>query len=400
MPKILFINATLNWGSTGRITEQIAETAKKHGWACYIAHGARYVKPSHFPTILVGHKIDDYLHALKSKLLCAQGLGSYYPTKRLIKKIKEIKPDIIHLHNIHGNYINYIVLFDYLKEVKTPVVWTLHDCWTMTGHCTHFDGLGCNRWKTSCYECPLLHDGYSSWFLDCTTLNYNNKKKYFSSLERAIITPVSKWLESVVKDSFLKQYPTKVIYNGVDLNIFNIQETSLRKRYHIEDKFIILGVARVWSSSKGIEEFIRLSKNPLYQIIMIGVTNELQKQLPQNIICIHQTTSQQEMSEFYNISDVMANPTYNDSFPTINLESLACGTPVVTYQTGGSPEAVDEKTGIVVPRGDYDALYNAIETVRKRGKGYYQLNCRKRAVDMFDKNNRFEDYIKVYQSLL
>lgn len=400
MPKVLFINATLNWGSTGRITEQIAETAEKHGWTCYIAHGSRYVMPSHFPSIPVGRKLEDYMHAFKSKLLCAHGQGSYFPTKRLIKKIIEIHPDVIHLHNIHGYYLNYVVLFEYLKEAKIPVVWTLHDCWSMTGHCTHFDGIGCERWKTGCFNCPILHRSYNSWFLDRSSKNYQLKKREFTSLDKMIITPVSKWLESVVKESYLKCYPTKVIYNGIDLNMFDIRKTNLREKYHIGDKFVVLGVAREWSSSKGIEEFIRLSRNSLYQIILIGVTDDLQKQLPENIICVHRTYSQQEMSDFYNMADVMANPTYNDSFPTINLEALACGTPVVTYKTGGSPEAIDDNTGIVVPRGDYDALINALEVVRKSGKGFYQEACRKRAVDMFNKDSRFEDYIKVYQSFL
>lgn len=365
-----------------------------------MAHGARYVRPSAFPSIPVGNKIDDYCHALKSKLLCAHGLGSYFPTKRLLKSIEKINPDIIHLHNIHGNYLNYPVLFDYLKKANIPVVWTLHDCWTMTGHCTHFDGIGCDRWKTGCFSCPLLHSGYSSWFLDRSTQNYKLKKEKFTSIEKVIITPVSKWLEKVVKESYLKKYKTKVIYNGIDLKVFDIKESTLRKKYHIENKFVVLGVARIWSPSKGIEEFIKLSKNPSYQIIMIGVTEELQKQLPENIICVKRTSNQQEMAEFYSISDVMANPTYNDSFPTINLESLACGTPVVTYQTGGSPEAIDDQTGIVVPQGDYDALYEALEVVRKNGKDYYQSNCRRRAVEMFDKNKRFEEYIEVYKSLL
>lgn len=400
MPTVLFINATLNWGSTGRIVEQIAETAQKHGWNCFIAHGARYVRPSAFPSIQVGSKFDDFLHAFKSKLFCAHGQGSYFPTKRLIKKIKEIKPDIINLHNIHGNYLNYPILFSFLKEAEIPVVWTLHDCWTMTGHCTHFDGISCERWKTGCFNCPLLHSGYSSWFIDRSRHNFTLKKELFSSLHKAIVIPVSKWLESVVKESYLGVYPTKVLYNGIDLSVFNVKKSRLREKYNIEDKFVVLGVARIWSSSKGIEEFVRISKNPLYKVILIGVTEELQKQLPQNILCIRRTSNQQEMAEYYSISDVMANPTYNDSFPTINLESLACGTPVVTYKTGGSPEAVDEETGIVVPQGDFDSLIAALETIRINGKGYYQVNCRKRAMEMFDKNSRFEDYIKVFQDLL
>lgn len=401
MPTLVQINATCNWGSTGRIAEQIGLLASKHGWDCYIAHGARYVRESKLKTILVGSKTDNTLHAIKSKMLGGHGLGSIKATRKLVETLSAIKPDIVHLHNIHGYYVNYQIFFDYLRKADIPVVWTLHDCWSMTGHCTHFDRIGCERWKTGCYDCPQKNAQYETLLLNNCKRNWILKKESFTSINNLTMVPVSNWLRDIVRQSYLKGCNIKVINNGIDLSIFHPSKTSLRESLNISiDKTIILGVATDWDEEKGLVEFMLLSKNPKYQVILIGLTLEQVKSMPKDMIAIQRTSNQQELVEYYCIADMLVNPTYNDTFPTVNIEALACGTPVVTYRTGGSPEILSEDTGLVVDRGDYKALVRAIETCRENGKSHYFDACVTRAQTKYNKDERFEDYIRLYDSLL
>ncbi len=401
MPTLLQINSALNRGSTGRIAEQIGILAKEQGWNVYIAHGARYMGKSALQTIQVVTEKEEKLHALKSMAFDAHGLGSKKATEKLVERIKEINPDTIHLHNIHGYYLNYKVLFEYLATIDTPVVWTLHDCWTMTGHCAHFDAIGCDKWKTGCYNCPLKREYPKSILLDRSARNYAIKKGLFGSLKNATIVPVSNWLGSIVKESYLGNYSVNVINNGVDLDIFKPADSSkLRNKLGIGNKIVLLGVATAWHNEKGLKEFIRLSENPDYQVIMVGVPTEIKQNLPKEIIAIDRTNSQQELAEYYSVAHMLVNPTYNDSFPTVNLEALACGTPVVTFRTGGSPESITPETGIVVEKGNYLQLVNAIETVRKKGKAHYSTACRERAVMFYNKDDKFQEYITLYNSLI
>ena len=400
MPKLLQINTSLNKGSTGRIAEQIASLARSSGWDTYMVHGARYVNKSQMKTLQSVTLLGERLHALKSMLFDAHGLGSVRATRRLIREIKRIQPDIIHLHNIHGYYLNYKVVFEYLRTVDIPVVWTLHDCWTMTGHCSHFDAVGCERWKSGCYLCPLKSDYPKSLVFDFSKRNYRLKKLFFPSVKNMTIVPVSQWLGNVVGASFLGDYPCRVINNGVDVQVFSpCEDSTLRAQLGIGDKHVLLGVATAWKDDKGLQEFIRLSENPEYQVVLVGIPNEIKHQLPQAIIAINRTNSQQELAEYYSMADLLVNPTYNDSFPTVNLEALACGTPIVTYRTGGSPESVTADTGIVVEKGDYNGLVAAIEEVISKGKSHYSAACRERAVSLYNKDDRFADYIELYARL-
>lgn len=400
MPTLLQINAALNRGSTGRIAEQIGLLAIEQGWNVYIAHGARYTNRSSLNTIQVVTKIEEKLHAIKSLLFDSHGLGSKDATTKLVEKIKEIKPDIIHLHNIHGYYLNYKVLFEYLNTIDTPIVWTLHDCWTMTGHCAHFDAAGCEKWKSGCFDCPLKGEYPKSILLDRSARNYALKRKLFSSLKNATIVPVSNWLGGIVKESYLDNYNINVINNGVDINIFRPQEgTELRKKLDISNRTVLLGVATAWHNEKGLMEFVRLSENSKYQVVMVGVPQNIRKNLPKEIIAIERTNNQQELAKYYSLADVLVNPTYNDSFPTVNLEALACGTPVITYRTGGSPESVTEQTGIVVEKGNFNELVKTIETICSKGKKHYTTACRERAVSLYNKDDRFNEYIELYNTL-
>lgn len=402
MKTLVQINTTLNSGSTGRIAEQISLLAEKNGWTCYLAHGGRYVNKSKLKTIQVSSKWDNYVHAFLGEFLGIHGFGSYLSTKRFLKKLDEIKPDVVHLHNIHGYYINIQLLFEYLADRNITVVWTLHDCWSVTGHCTHFDYAGCDKWKTECSACPLLMAQYKSRIFDRSRENFKKKKCLYERLTNLTITPVAQWVADLIPFSILKGHKVQKINNGIDLNVFMPVESSIRTKYNIPlDKKILLGVvASGFDKEKGRKEFEELSSDPRYRIILVGLSDEDKKGLPENIICIRRTNSQAELAEFYTGADVFLNPTYNDTFPTTNIEAIACGTPVVTYQTSGSPEIIDNKTGIAVPRGDVKALILAIETCCQNGKAYYSEACVKRAHDLYDKDERFMDYVRLYEELI
>ena len=396
MPRLLIINITCNQGSTGKISEQVGLMMKQRGWEVYLAHGARRVNSSALSTIPFSSVKNEYLHALKSLLFDADGLGSKAATKRLVDNIIEIKPDIIHIHNLHGYYLNYQVLFEYLNSTNIPVVMTLHDCWSFTGHCVHFVTANCERWKTGCYDCVLNHKPPKrSILLDRSKRNYSLKKKYFSSNRNLHLVAVSNWLEGLVKQSFLKNNTLQVIHNGIDINLYKPQHTKS------SDKYVILGVSNVWHRDKGLYDIYRLREllpANEYSIILVGLSKKQIQNLPQGIVGIKQTTNQQELVDLYSEANVLINPTYADTFPTINLEAMACGTPVVTYNTGGSPESITSKTGIIVKQGDIEGMASAIRYLRNNPLS--SEDCRKHAETNFDKDSCFMSYALLYEKLI
>lgn len=402
MPTLLQINTTLNSGSTGRIAEQISTMAEEHGWNCYIAHGARYVNKSKIKTVKIGTKIGNILHAIMGEFLGLHGFCSSLATYFFIKKIKKIKPDVIHLHNIHGYYLNIKILFDYLADADIPIVWTLHDCWSFTGHCTHFEAEGCEKWKKECGNCTLLMAQYKSRFIDRSRSNYLIKKNLYCKQKNLTIIPVSNWLANLVSQSMLGQHTIKVINNGIDLDVFKPTKSNIRVQLGIKSncKMILGVVASGLIDEKGRKEYIEISKNKEYQLVLVGLSDKDRKGLPSNIIVKSRTNNQAELSEYYTAADVFVNPTYNDTFPTTNIEAIACGTPVVTYLTGGSPETIDEKTGIAVERGNCKALMKAIQYVISQRKIVYSVPCIARARNYYDKNERFHDYIELYGRLV
>lgn len=393
---LLQINATANWGSTGKIAEQIGICARKHGWESYIAYG-RWFNPSQSHLIKVGGKLDLYLHYAAQRICDNEGLNSRWATKYLIHKIKSIKPDIVQLHNIHDHFLNYRLLFEYLNKTDIKVVWTFHDCWAFTGHCFHFVKKNCERWKTGCHDCPLK-DEYPRTWTDRSKKNYYLKKHLFGECKNLTIVSCSEWMDTFVKSSFLKEKEMTIIKNGVDLTTFKPYFT---KTSNTNRRFRILAVSSVWSPDKGELDIYKLrtllAQND-YEITMIGLSADQLKSLPVGITGIQRTQNVHELAQLYSTSDVLINPTYADTFPTVNLESLACGTPVITYKTGGSPEAIDEKTGIVVEQGDVNGLAEAI--MKLKTSPLSAEDCRKRAEEQFDKNKCFEKYIELYKTTI
>lgn len=395
MPKLLQINVSCNHGSTGIIAEQIGIMLQEKGWEVYLAHGARYVNKSRLNTYKVQNIKSEYLHAIKSLLFDADGLGSSRSTKQLVEYIKSIKPDLIQIHNLHGYYINYKILFDYLNKTNIPIVMTLHDCWLFTGHCTHFITAKCYKWINGCEKCPQTHSVPKSLFLDRSRRNYKLKKEYIAKNKNIHMVCVSKWMEKLVHKSIYKDNPIHLIYNGIDTRIFYPMHN---KRGNV---FRILGVSSPWTKEKGLYDFYKLREIlPLdkYNITLIGLTKKQKKQLPIGINGLLRTNNQRELSEIYSNSDVFVNLTYADTFPTTNIESLSCGTPIITYDTGGSPEATSNKTGVVIEKGDVEGL--AKEIKRMKEFPLSSIECRKRAMCFFNKEDRHLEYFNLYNKLI
>ena len=399
--KLLQINVTSNWGSTGKIAEQIGQCAMRHGWESYVAYG-RMCNPSQNKLIRIGTMADVYLHYAEQRLLDNEGLASRRATRRFLKDIDRIKPDIVHLHVIHDHYLNYSLLFRYLSERKIPVVWTQHDQWATTGHCMYTPD-NCERWKTECHDCPLGNE-YPKTVADRSRKNFQLKKSLMTALPSLTIVPVSNWLGDNISQSHLKNRRIEVIHNGIDLEMFSPQQNDVHERYGIEpNKKIVLAVASIWEKRKGLPDVLQLAtmlNGDEYAIVVVGKIDE-KPNLPSDgcqMVFVDRTQNAKELAELYSSAMVFINTTYQDNCPTVNLEALACGTPVITYRTGGSPEAVDTKTGIVVPQGDVSAMADAIRSLKRSPLS--PADCRARAVAKFDRNTCFEKYIQLYNDIL
>ena len=396
--RVLQINSVCGVGSTGRIATDLYKVLEEQGHECLIAYG-RGTAPEGINSYKIGTNLDNYLHVARTRLLDQHGYGSKKPTIELVKKIKEYDPDVIHLHNLHGYYLNLEVLFNYLAESNKPVIWTLHDCWSFTGHCAYFDYIECDKWKHECRNCPQKKTYPNSYVLDNSYQNFNQKKELFTRLNNLTIITPSQWLANLVKQSFLNKYPVQVINNGIDLDIFKPATSNLKERYGISDKFIILGVASIWDKRKGLDVFLELTKylNNDEQIILIGLSNEQLSILPADIIGISRTNNIQELVEFYSMADIFFNPTKEDNFPTTNLEALACRIPVITFDTGGSGECLDESCGAVVEK---ENIEKAIEEIRRIIKiKHIKEMCSNKALQ-YDKYQKYNEYIKLYEGML
>ena len=392
--KILQINSCYGVYSTGKIVDDISNILRKYGHECICIFG-RSGNSDMQRAFKFNSKLDIYHHTMMSRIFDKEGLYSSVATKKMIDLIKNYSPNIIHLHNIHGHYLNYKILFDFINEHNIPVVWTLHDCWTITGHCAHFDSISCKKWLNGCKNCPQKNSYPSSILMDNSANNYKLKKHLFTSVNEMVIVTPSNWLKAYIDASFMGMHKTMVIHNGIDTDIFKKTDSEFVKQFHLEDKKIVLGVASKWSKNKGFDDLIKLSKKlpQDYKIVIIGLCAKQLKNLPDNILGLEKTKNQQELVKWYSLANVFVNPTYEDTFPTVNIEAQCCGTPVVTYKTGGSPETIVEGCGIVVEQGNADELAKAIE----------QISANKLTEDcknIFDKNICFSKYISLYEDIL
>ena len=391
--KVLLINTVCGIRSTGRICTDLSDILSERMIECRIAYG-RGMVPANYKKISkrIGTDKDVKIHALSARIFDNAGFGSKNATTEFLKWVKVWNPDVIHLHNIHGYYLDIKQLFIFLKKINKPVIWTLHDCWAFTGHCVYFDYVHCNKWQKGCNHCPQKEKYPSSKILDCSANNYRIKKELFSGVKKMIIVTPSKWLAGLVKRSFLKEYTVKVIPNGIDLNCFSFLQSNVRNKLGIGDKTFILSVADGWSEPrKGLADIIELSKklDEQEQLVIVGYSGKERVTLPNNILTIRRTNNVKELVELYSAADVFINTTHEDNYPTVNLEAQACGTPVITYQTGGSIESVPQEN--IVEVGNIHSLLSKI-------RQYKNLNLTKK--ELLDKNRFYSEYLELYNKVI
>ena len=398
--RIFQLNTFCGVKSTGRIALEIAKLVKADGGECLIGYGVPEISPDAKPfAYRIGNPAGRKMHAVMRKLLDAEGYGSWLATKKLIWQMKQFQPDLAHIHNLHGCYLHLSTLFNELKKANIPVIWTLHDCWAFTGHCAYFDYSGCERWKTGCYDCPQQNSYPVCIGLDGSSRNYSHKKKWFSQLENLTFVAPCEWMLKPLKASFMGHYHARVILNGVNLETFRPVTSDLRSRFGLKEKKICLSVASDWDARKGLPYLCQAAEKmgEDYCFVVIGLEPEQIALLPSNMLGLQRTSNVEELAAWYTTADCFVNPTLEDNMPMVNLEALACGTPVAVFETGGCPEAIDEQTGIVVEQGNVDALCEAICTLTAE-KPVMMQDCMRRA-QRFDCKKTFQEYLALYKEL-
>lgn len=395
---IAFINA-VPYGSTGKIVFSLADALQKEGHRTLCTAGFTWVKAKRKDFFLTSGIAEKTLHTFLARRTGKIGTYSVHATKRLLRRLDTFKPDLIHLHNLHGWFINLPMLFDYIKKKNLPVVWTLHDCWAFTGHCPHFDACGCDKWRTHCQECPQ-HHLYPASHKDASFEMFDKKREWFCNVKNLTVVTPSKWLAGLVSQSFLKEYEVRVIPNGIDLSVFHPTENEFSRQLLSPNKYTVLGVSYAWDDKKGLDVFCRLAERlkDSYRILLVGTDEAVEKTLPSGIVPIRRTQSAQDLAALYTMADVFVNPTREDNYPTVNMEAIACGTPVVTFQTGGSPEIPDATSGIAVKKNDVDALEAAVRSVCENAP-FFREDCLKRAKD-FDRTRFLQDSLMLYREKL
>ncbi len=400
MHRIVSIN-TCNFGSTGNMMLQLKDICSKadiETVVCYPKSRSNLKKKVE-GEMYIGSILERNLHLLLSNFTGLNGCFSLFCTLRFLHRVSKLSPDIIHLHNLHNSYINLPLLFSFIKHKKIPVVWTFHDCWPITGRCPHFTLLKCDKWKVQCRDCPYSRRDYPASVPDRTETMWKLKKKWFSGVENMTIVTPSEWLAELVGQSYLQDYPIKVINNGIDLKKFKPMPSDFREKHNLQNKYLVLGVSFEWGYKKGLDAFVDLSKRlgENYRIVLVGTNEQIEHDLPDNVISIRRTQDQKELAEIYTAADVFVNATREENYPTVNMEALACGTPIVTFKTGGSPEILDESCGAVVACDDLDGLEKNIVRICEQ-KPYTEEACLKRA-GSFNTNKRFNEYLNLYNEI-
>ena len=392
--KVLQVNIFGNL-STGRIAVDLYRTLRENGHEGIVAY-ARNTIAEDIPAIKIGNKASIYADGIMTRITDKAGFYSKASTKKLIHSIINYNPDIIHLHNIHGYYVNIKILFNYLKSCGKPVVWTLHDCWAYTGHCCYYSMANCNLWKTGCHNCPQKKAYPRSLLVDNSQWNYNIKKELFTNVPNMHLVTVSKWLANEVGKSYLKNLPCSTIYNGIDIEVFKPQKSNFKKRYGLKDKFIILGVASTWDQRKGLEDFIALSEllDENYIIVIVGVNKHENKMLKRNMIGISRTNSTKELAEIYTAADVFFNASTEETFGLPTVEAIACGTPAIVYKSTALPEVINKQTGLIAEPRNVNQVAALITEIRS-GLHKFSFNSSE-----YDKKINYAKYLDLYKEIL
>lgn len=388
------INALCGAGSTGKICASISQMLREERIDNYILYSIGH--SNYANSYKFSNRFTQKSYALYSRVYGDNGFNAHIATRNLIKRLEEIKPNIIHLHNIHSNDINLELLFDYIKSNKIEVIWTFHDCWAFTGYCMHFDYINCTRWNNKCHNCPQRKK--YSWFVDRSEELFQRKRTTYGNYNMTIISP-SNWLAELARKSFLGRNDVRVINNGIDLSIFHKNTSDWREIHSIKKKYMVLGVSFEWSEKKGLKviQYLAEHLDEDYQLVLVGTDERIDKLLPDNIISIHRTSDQNELVKIYTAADVFVNPTLEENFPTVNMESIACGTPVVSFDTGGSVETIPKGCGLVVEKGNNQAMKSAIVNVCENNACSREA-CLRNA-QFFDMKKRFSEYVDLYNEI-
>lgn len=351
--RYLFINSVAGFGSTGRIVVEQCRLLQSQGHECLIAYSREARNCDGIATYRIGSQLDMYLHAMQSRILDNSGFASRIATKKLVEKIQAFSPDVIWLHNLHGYYLDLKTLFAYLRTSGVTIYWTLHDCWSFTGHCPYFDYVGCERWKTGCFHCPQKKLYPASFLLDNSRKNYKIKRELLSGIPDMHLFVPSQWLKQRVMQSFLREYPVTVVPNTVDLAVFHHTESGFRDKYGLQDKRIVLGVANVWEPRKGLAEFCKLADilPEEYKIVLVGLSDKQRQMIPSAILGLGRTKSVEELVEIYSAADVYVCPSVEETFGMTVLEASACKTPVIVYKGTACEEVAAQFGGISVEPG-------------------------------------------------
>lgn len=398
MKKLIQINTVCNT-STGKLMGDIQRKANELGYETLSIVGRRKV----FQDIRcekIGNGVSFWIHVIINTVFDRQGYGSYFLTKKIVSRLRKEKPDIIHLHNLHGYYINLPILFDFLsKEFKGKIFWTFHDCWPVTGHCAYFTAVGCEKWKNGCNKCPNKTEYPISLFLDASGKNYEDKRKMFNSLDNLTIITPSEWLAEIVKESYLNRYPVRVVNNGIDLKKFSYRkpQNEIFIKYGInKEKKTILGVASIWDARKGMKDFLLLAKSlsAEYQVLLVGLSQKQIQGLPENIVGVRRTDNQEELAMIYSLAQVFMNPSLEESFSLVTVEAIACGTPVIVLDTSAVKELVCDDNGIVLSRHEPEDYMKAIrkleekqltrETIMETARKYSADAFAQKVIDLYE----------------
>ena len=399
--RILIINAVYKIRSTGRTYYELSNYARENGYECLVVYGNQL--GNYDNTIFMGNKIDHKLHALKSRITGKAGCFSRFHTRKLLKFIKQYNPDIVHLGNLHGNFINVPMLLNFLGENNIATALTLHDCFFFTGYCTHYTLNKCYKWKQGCEQCAFVEKN-TSWFFDKSKFLWEIKKQTFNGIQNLGVIGVSDWITNESKQSpvFKKAKVIKRIYNWVDLDVFKPIQSDVREELKIKDKIVLGAMASKWDDTKGLDKIIKLSRRieEKYVILLIGKVDK-NVELSNNIIHIDFVENVTELAKLYTQMDLFLQFSMQETFGKVVAESLACGTPVLALNSTASPELVEDGCGQVLGENDsIEDIYNTIEQITEKGKEFYCLNCRKRAEEMFSKDKNLQEYLETYRYLI
>lgn len=379
--RIAEINYTLN-GSTGTIMRNVSSKFREdgHDVHVFIPKSRTNLRVRNNEDIIFGTITERLFGIVLARLIGYDGFSHVFSTLSLVRKLRRFSPDIVHIHNLHLTYVNIPLLSSFIKKHGIRVIWTFHDCWPLTGHCPHFILSRCEKWQHGCYSCPSYKE-YPKSLVDDSKRMFKLKKRCFGGMSNLHIVTPSEWLKGCVSRSFLKSKRCYVINNGIDLSVFSPKESDFREKYNIGTKLLILGVSSNWGYKKGLDTFVKLREDLPendYAIVLVGVSSKLASEIPSSIICIERTSDACQLAKIYSSADVFCNPTREDNFPTVNIEALACGTPVVTYSVGGSAEIIDETCGAAVEPENYHTLLSILAD-KERLKRFDKTSCVLRA---------------------